>query len=1172
MKKKFLLVSLLMSVLTGFGVTAETLGVPNTNTECVDGTSENLALNGVFPIPARSEWKYNDTGVDLGTAWKENAFDDATWTSGNGIFGYGDGVETTTLNFGPDSNNKYPTYYFRNTFDIADASQFIDLIFDVRRDDGVVVYVNGTEAFRMNMPGGAITYNTYASSTVGGSDESTYFQQATANLLVNGTNVVAVELHQATASSSDLGFDMAVSTTVVLPPLEPTPYPVVKDSRWKYLDNGTSLDAENWTNLVYDNTFWANGQGTLGYGDPVNTNISYGPDSGNKFITYYFSKDIEVDLANTAEFVEFGLKRDDGAIVYVNGIEVFRDNMPAEPTDYLTTSSTIIDGINENIYFTQQLPKSIFVNGLNRIAVEIHNRDGQSSDLRFDMYVKDYEDLSVDCASPHIACFTSIVPTGQTNNLIIPAEQNFQQILKQGDAYTIGGGNVPGNHDFTGYIGIGGSSELGYLSVNHENSPGGVSIADLHLDTTTNLWVLDDTQAVDLYNSALVTTIRNCSGGITPWNTIVTAEENTSAGDINGDGYQDVGWLVEIDPATAQVKDYGNGQEKLWAMGRMNHENVVVSNDGTTAYYGEDGGTDCVYKFVADTPGDLTAGTVYVLKMDLPLSGNDPSSSTATWVEVPNTTKADRNNISSVAGALGGTDFNGVEDCEIGTIDGKIYFTAKGKDRVYRFKDDGSTISEFETFVGGKSYDLDTDQGVFTEAWGDGNDNLTFDDQGNLWVLQDGGLNYIWVIRPDHTQSNPKVMLHSSMPTGAEPTGLTFTPDYKYGFFSVQHPSGSNASQQDATFTDVSFNASATVVFALREEIGIQAPIADFAADKVIVSEGEMVSFNDLSENTPNSWAWTFEGGTPATSTDQSPVVTYSTPGSYDVSLVVSNIAGTSDAVLRSDYITVDQLPTADFMADDVLITEGTTVTFTELSGNTADSWSWTFEGGIPATSTDESPVVTYSTPGTYDVTLEISNLAGASDTELKTEYIVVDAAAVAEFVADKVLVSEGESVTFTDLSQNPNSWSWTFEGGNPASSTAQSPVVSYNSAGVYDVTLIVTNTAGDNDTEVKTEYISVEQVAGIDENNAIENLSLYPNPTKGKITLELNSKEAGKVINIDLYDLLGRSLYSTKAETKGGNQKLELDLSNYTANNNVMILNIQIDGKKGQFKILTIK
>ncbi|WP_347372886.1 alkaline phosphatase PhoX [Aequorivita sp. Q41] len=1004
MKKRFLFLSLLMSVVTGFSLAAKTVKKDTSiiKTTCVDGASTNVAANGVFPIPTLSEWKYNDTGVDLGTAWKEIAFDDSTWSSGNGIFGYGDGVETTTLNFGPDPDHKYPTYYFRNTFEIVDASAFIDLIFDVRRDDGVVVYVNGTEAFRMNMPTGAITYNTRASSTVGGSDESTYFREATANLLVDGTNVIAVELHQASASSSDLGFDMAVSSTVVLPPLEPTPYPVAKDSRWRFLDDGTSLDAVNWTELAYDNSAWANGHGTLGYGDPVNTNISFGPNSNDKYITYYFTKDIEVDLTTVADFVEFGMKRDDGAIVYVNGVEVFRDNMPEEPTDYLTTSSTIIDGINENIYFTQQLPKSVFVNGINRIAVEVHNRDGHSSDLRFDMYIKDAPQLAVDCSAAHIACFTSIVPTGQTSNMIIPEEHNFQQILKQGSAYTIGGGTVPGNHDFTGYIATNGSSELGRLSVNHENTPGGVSIVNLHLDDATNLWVLDDTQAVDLYNNALVTTTRNCSGGISPWGTAITAEESTSAGDVNGDGYQDVGWLVEIDPVTAQVKDYGNGQEKLWAMGRMNHENVVVSNDQVTAYYGEDGGTDCVYKFIADTPGDLTSGTVYVLKLDLQLSGNDPSSATATWIEVPNTTQADRNNLSLVAGALGGTDFNGVEDCEISPLDGKIYFTSKGKNRVYRFKDDGNTVSEFETFVGGKSYDIDTAQGVFTEPWGNGNDNLTFDDQGNLWVLEDGGNNYIWVVRPDHTQSNPNVLLHSSMPSGSEPTGLTFTPDFKYGFFSVQHPSGSNTSQQDATLNNVTFNASATVVFALREHIGIQKPLADFMADNVVIKEGETVSFTDLSENTPDSWNWTFEGGIPATSSDQAPVVTYNTPGVYDVSLVVSNVAGTSDAALKSDYITV-------------------------------------------------------------------------------------------------------------------------------------------------------------------------EEILGVGE-NTLQNLTLYPNPTKGNVTLELNATNSGKTINIEVFDILGRNLYNNTAETTGGNQKIAIDLSKFTANSDVLIMKVQIDGKTGQFKILTNK
>jgi len=145
------------------------------------------------------------------------------------------------------------------------------------------------------------------------------------------------------------------------------------------------------------------------------------------------------------------------------------------------------------------------------------------------------------------------------------------------------------------------------------------------------------------------------------------------------------------------------------------------------------------------------------------------------------------------------------------------------------------------------------------------------------------------------------------MPAGSEPTGLTFTPDYKYGFFSVQHPNGNNAPQLDATFTDVTFNGSAVVVFSLGKDLGVQVPVADFAADEVVVNEGETVTFTDLSTNMPNGWEWTFEGGTPATSTEASPTITYSTAGVYDVSLVARNIAGSSEAVAKAQYILVEE-------------------------------------------------------------------------------------------------------------------------------------------------------------------------------------------------------------------------------------------------------------------------
>ncbi|MHA7944869.1 LamG-like jellyroll fold domain-containing protein [Formosa sp. 3Alg 14/1] len=774
---------------------------------------------GSFPIVSGGLWKYNDLGQDLGTTWTASAFDDSSWLFGNAILGYGDGVESTTLDFGTDASAKHPTYYFRHNFNVEDVDAIGNLVFNMMYDDGAIVYVNGTEAFRLNMSEGEATYETYASGEISGDAESAWTKIETANLLQDGENVIAVEVHQINGTSSDVRFDMEVDYT--LPALVVTNYPLHKDQEWYVLDEGTDLGTD-WLTLDYNVIPWNRGFAPFGYGDPVNTEVSYGPDASAKYITTYYIKDIEVSLSELTDMVELGLRRDDGAIIYINGAEVLRDNMPTGTVDYQTTASSAVDGISENIYNTSTVAKDMFVEGTNRIAVEIHQANASSSDTRFDLYIQNTQDLAIDCDEEHISCLTSITPTSQTGNLILSPEHNFQVVMKEGDPYSLGGGNMPGTNDFTAYVAIEGSSEKGYLSVNHENTPGGVSILDINLNTTTQLWEVDESQAVDFYSTDLVTTTRNCSGGITPWGTVVTAEESTNSGDVNGDGYQDVGWLVEIDPVTASVLDYDNdGQkDKLWAMGRMNHENVVITDDGTTAYYGEDGGTHCVYKYVMDTPGDLTEGTVYVLHMDIALSGNDPSSSTGTWIEVPNDTQSDRNNLSTIAGNLGGTAFNGVEDVEINPITGKIYFAAKGLSRVYRFTDNGETLSDFETFVGGMNYDVTSENGTQSESWADGNDNLTFDDKGNLWVLQDGGKNYIWVVRPDHTQSNPNVDLFASMPSGSEPTGLTFTPDYKYGFFSVQHPSGSNTSQVDASGNEITFNASATIVFALDRNIG----------------------------------------------------------------------------------------------------------------------------------------------------------------------------------------------------------------------------------------------------------------------------------------------------------------------------------------------------------------
>ena len=178
------------------------------NVTVVAGSATNLTL-----VSTRAVWKYFDQGLDLGVGWRAWDFDDATWASGPAPLGYGDGDEATTNSFGPAANNKFITTYYRRAFNVTGAAAFSALNVRVLRDDGVVVYLNGTELFRNGMPEGPIAFNTLANISVGGGDESTNFfgGPVNASLLVEGANVLAVEIHQVLANSSDISFDLELS-------------------------------------------------------------------------------------------------------------------------------------------------------------------------------------------------------------------------------------------------------------------------------------------------------------------------------------------------------------------------------------------------------------------------------------------------------------------------------------------------------------------------------------------------------------------------------------------------------------------------------------------------------------------------------------------------------------------------------------------------------------------------------------------------------------------------------------------------------------------------------------------------------------------------------------------------------------------------------------------------
>jgi hypothetical protein len=179
-------------------------------------------------IATGSVWRFFDGGVDLGTTWREPEFNDTAWKSGPGKFGFGDSA-TTPIDIGP-ATGRYITTYFRRQFQANNIVDITNFTFRVLRDDGCVVYLNGSELFRMNMPSGPISFTSRAPTVIGGTNENHYFplyMEPPWAVLREGDNVLAVELHQSDPNTTDAGFDLGFSTIQpppgVLPRLSITP-------------------------------------------------------------------------------------------------------------------------------------------------------------------------------------------------------------------------------------------------------------------------------------------------------------------------------------------------------------------------------------------------------------------------------------------------------------------------------------------------------------------------------------------------------------------------------------------------------------------------------------------------------------------------------------------------------------------------------------------------------------------------------------------------------------------------------------------------------------------------------------------------------------------------------------------------------------------------------------
>ncbi|HIH95226.1 TPA: PGF-pre-PGF domain-containing protein [Methanosarcina acetivorans] len=255
-------------------------------------------------------------------------------------------------------------------------------------------------------------------------------------------------------------------------------------------------------------------------------------------------------------------------------------------------------------------------------------------------------------------------------------------------------------------------------------------------------------------------------------------------------------------------------------------------------------------------------------------------------------------------------------------------------------------------------------------------------------------------------------------------------------------------------------------------------PVADFSSNVTSGDAPLTVKFTDKSTGDPTGWNWDF--GDETTSTEQNPVHTYTSAGSYTVTLTASNADGESSKTDSINVLQSAEQVVADFTSN---VTSGNApleVSFTDTSTGSPTAWNWDFGDGN--TSADQNPVHIYTSAGAYTVTLTASNAEGESS---KTDSVnVLQAPEMVRPVADfSTNTTQGPAplaVQFTDRSQNAVSWSWDFDNDGQPDSTVQSPVYVYEAPGDYTVNLTVSNPNGTASKTLGIEVLEPEEDEGL--------------------------------------------------------------------------------------------
>ena len=366
----------------------EDTGNPQLSAAIAGWKTGDRSVTGPAPLPLPGTtvlidhgpgWRYYDLDAAPPATWKDRAFNDSTWRLGATPLGFGDGDESTVV----DPVTSRITTYFRRSFSVASPSATGALALRLVRDDGAVVYLNGTEVFRSNLPIGALTPATLANASISTGPEENYRALVTElppSLLVAGTNVLAVGIHQSGINSSDISMDAQLIASSRIEPV------LVPAHAWWRFSDGATAPAANWTARSFDDSAWAAGRGRLGYGnDGEWTPLTYGANAAAKPLAAWFRHSFILSGAYRFGSLRVRLQRDDGAAVFLNGIELFRDNLPEGTLTSSTRAIVSQSAADEQFRHPFLVPADALVEGLNVLAVQTHQAAPDSSDLGLDL-------------------------------------------------------------------------------------------------------------------------------------------------------------------------------------------------------------------------------------------------------------------------------------------------------------------------------------------------------------------------------------------------------------------------------------------------------------------------------------------------------------------------------------------------------------------------------------------------------------------------------------------------------------------------------------------------------------------------------------------------------------------------------------------------------------------